>query len=291
MSISMTQTNIRALSAEALISSRIASTDHVRVELIRCTSPTTLKWSVARPEVSLMWVRDRGSDARFTLAGRPSDSITRGRANLWFFPEGSDAHGELTGKGAYDCAGVFVDPSFLPSTVKDSLATPIVGFSHDALGRAFDTLAGELTETDEVLPLFTEGWALQALAYVARASRTIKASCIGTSSGLAPWQLRRAQDMFRSDLSDNLSLSSVAQACRLSVSHFARAFKGSTGLPPHQWVLATRIEMARGLLISSDTPLVEIAGMCGFADQSHFSRVFARIMGTSPGAWRRQYRV
>jgi hypothetical protein len=111
----MTQTNIRALSAEALISSRIASTDHVRVELIRCTSPTTLKWSVARPEVSLMWVRDRGSDARFTWAGRPSDSITRGRANLWFFPEGSDAHGELTGKGAYDCAGVFVDPSFPPA--------------------------------------------------------------------------------------------------------------------------------------------------------------------------------
>ena len=97
--------------------------------------------------------------------------------------------------------------------------------------------------------------------------------------------------MFRSDLSENLSLNSVAQACKLSVSHFARAFKGSTGLPPHQWVMATRIEMARGLLTSSETPLVEVAGMCGFADQSHFSRVFARIVGTSPGAWRRQYRV
>ena len=116
----MTQTSIRALSTEALISSRIASTDHVRVEFLRCGSATTLEWSVARPEVSLMWVRDKGSNARFTLAGRQSDSITPGRANFWFFPEGSDAHGELTGKGAYDCAGVFVDPSFLPSTVKDS---------------------------------------------------------------------------------------------------------------------------------------------------------------------------
>ena len=238
-----------------------------------------------------MWVRDRGSDARFTLAGRQSDSIIRGRANLWFFPEGSDAHGELTGRGAYDCAGVFVDPAFLPSVVRDSLAKPIVGFSHDALGRAFDTLAGELTEPDEILPLFTEGWALQALAYVARASKTTQPSCTVQSSGLAPWQLRRAQDMFRSDLSDNLPLNSVAQACRLSVSHFARAFKASTGLPPHQWVMAMRIEMARGILTNSDTPLVEIAGMCGFADQSHFSRVFARIMGTSPGAWRREYRV
>ena len=50
----MTQTNIRALSTEALISSRIARTDHVRVEFLRCRSATTLEWSVARPEVSLM---------------------------------------------------------------------------------------------------------------------------------------------------------------------------------------------------------------------------------------------
>jgi AraC-like DNA-binding protein len=286
----MTQTSIRALSTEALISSRIASTEHVRVEFLRCGSATTLQWSVARPEVSLMWVRDKGSNAKFTLAGRQSDNIAPGRANFWFFPEGSDAHGELTGKGAYDCAGVFVDPSFLPLGVKDSLAEPMAGFSHDALGRAFDELAGELTEPDEVLPLFTDGWAMQALAYVARA-RTTRPSRTVTSSGLAPWQLRRAQEMFRSDLSANLSLNNVAQACKLSVSHFARAFKASTSIPPHQWVMAARIEMARGLLTSSATPLVEVAGMCGFADQSHFSRVFARMMGTSPGAWRREYRV
>jgi AraC-like DNA-binding protein len=287
----MTQNSIRATSNDALISSRIASTDHVRVEFLRCGSETTLEWSVARPEVSLMWVRDRNSSARFTLAGRQSDSIAPRRANIWFFPEGSDAHGELTGKDAYDFAGVFVDPSFLPSTVKDSLAKPIAGFSHGALGRAFDTLAGELTEPDEVLPLFTEGWAMQALAYVARAAKTAQPAGAVTSSGLAPWQLRRAQEMLRANLSENLSLSSVAQACKLSVSHFARAFKGSTGIPPHQWVMATRIEMARSLLTNPATPLVEIAGICGFADQSHFSRVFARTMGTSPGAWRREHRA
>jgi AraC-like DNA-binding protein len=290
VSITMTQTSIRVLSTEELISSRSASTDHVRVEFLRCSSATTLEWNIARPEVSLMWVRDKGSNAKFTLAGHQSDSIAPGRANFWFFPEGFDAHGELTGNGAYDCAGVFVDPSFLPSTVNRSLVKAIAGFSHDALGRAFDTLAGELIEPDEVLPLFTEGWAMQALAYVARASMTTQSGRTVASSGLAPWQLRRAQELFRSDLSENLSLDSVAQACKLSASHFARAFKGSTGLPPHQWVMATRIEMARGLLTNSAMPLAEIAGACGFADQSHFSRIFARIMDTSPGAWRRQYK-
>jgi AraC-like DNA-binding protein len=291
MNSTTTQTSFRALSNNALISARVASTDHVRVEFLRCGTEATVEWNVARPEFSLMWVRDKGSNARFTFAGRQSDNIAPGRANFWFFPEGTDAHGQLTGKGAYDCAGVFVDPAFLSSTVKEALAEPLAGFSHDALGRAFDELAGEMTDPDEVLPLFTDGWAMQALSYVARASRAPQPSRSAIGSGLAPWQLRRAQEMFRSDLSENLSLGDVARACKLSVSHFARAFKASTGIPPHQWVMTARIEMARGMLAGSPTPLVEVAGVCGFADQSHFSRVFARMTGTSPGAWRREYRV
>jgi len=87
--------------------------------------------------------------------------------------------------------------------------------------------------------------------------------------------------MLRSDLSQNLSLSDVATACKLSVSHFARAFKASTGAPPHQWVLAARIDMARDLLVNSPTPLVHVAGMCGFADQHNAvsSKRFRRFHG------------
>lgn len=285
------QGSIRPLASDEMISSRIAHSEHVRVEFLRCRTEATVQWSVTRPEVSLMWVRDKGSDARMTMAGRRSDTIAPGRANFWFFPEGVDAEGELTGKGAYDCAGVFIDPSFLSSSVKQALAEPISGFSHDALGRQFDGLMEELAEPDEVLPLFTEGWAMQALAYVARAAKTPAPSRAMSRGGLAPWQLRRAREMFRADLSGNLSLREVADACKLSISHFARAFKASTGVPPHQWLMNERVEMARDLLERSSTPLVEVAGVCGFADQSHFSRVFARVAGTSPGAWRREHRV
>jgi transcriptional regulator GlxA family with amidase domain len=93
--------------------------------------------------------------------------------------------------------------------------------------------------------------------------------------------------MLQSDLSENLSLRTVAAACKLSLSHFARAFKISTGFAPHQWLMTARVELARALLAKSQTPLVEVAGMCGFSDQSHFSRVFGRIVGATPGAWRR----
>jgi AraC-like DNA-binding protein len=234
-----------------------------------------------------MWVRDKGSNARITISGSQADAIAPGRANFWFFPEGSGAEGEVTGKGAYDCAAVFVDPPFLSPAVRQSLAKPMAG-SCNALGRAFNELAEELAEPDEVLPLFTEGLAMQALAYVARASRTQQPKA---RSGLAPWQLRRAKEMLEADLSANPSVQRMASACKLSVSHFARGFTASTGIPPHQWLMTTRIERARDLLIRSETPLIDVAGVCGFADQSHFSRVFARMVGASPGAWRRAHRV
>ena len=129
------------------------------------------------------------------MAGQAADRILPGRAKCWFFPEGSGAEGELIGRGAYDCAGVFVKPSFLPCAIKQVLAAPIAGFSHDALGWAFDEMAGELTQPDELLSIFTDGWAMQALAYVACANRRPQPSGTTICSGLTPWQLRRAKEL------------------------------------------------------------------------------------------------
>src|ERR1700752_236051 len=84
--------------------------------------------------------------------------------------------------------------------------------------------------------------------------------------GLAAWQLRRATELLRTEIEEKLPLESLAAACRLSVSHFARAFKQSTGVPPHQWLTKARIDTARDLLLHSAEPLVQIASTCGFAD-------------------------
>jgi AraC-like DNA-binding protein len=108
-----------------------------------------------------------------------------------------------------------------------------------------------------------------------------------SKGGLAPWQLRRAQDMFQRELSGTVSLTAVAEACGLSVSHFSRAFRRSVGAPPHTWLVRSRVENAKDLMRRAETPLAEIALSCGFADQSHFTRVFSREVGKSPGQWRR----
>jgi AraC-like DNA-binding protein len=59
------------------------------------------------------------------------------------------------------------------------------------------------------------------------------------------------------------------------------------GIAPHNWLLTRRIEVAKEQLRSSQLSLSDVALACGFADQSHFTRVFTRMVGVSPGAWRR----
>jgi AraC-like DNA-binding protein len=105
--------------------------------------------------------------------------------------------------------------------------------------------------------------------------------------GLAAWQAKRAQDTLAANLEGDISLADLANDCGLSASHFSRAFRQSTGLSPHRWLVRRRVDRAKRLLPDRKLSLAEIALSCGFTDQSHFTRVFSAIVGISPGAWRR----
>jgi AraC-like DNA-binding protein len=73
------------------------------------------------------------------------------------------------------------------------------------------------------------------------------------------------------------------------VSHFARSFKASFGVPCHRWLTEHRIQRAQELLAAKDAPLAEIADQCGFSDQAAFTRTFHRLVGVAPGQWRREH--
>ena len=103
---------------------------------------------------------------------------------------------------------------------------------------------------------------------------------------LAPWQERRAKEILSANLGGEIPLERLASECGLSVRHFARAFRQTTGVPPHRWLLKQRITKAKELLLKSKLSLSDIALACGFADQSHFTRVFSATVGESPGLWR-----
>ena len=105
--------------------------------------------------------------------------------------------------------------------------------------------------------------------------------------GLSPRQARRATELLEAHLDGDIPLQQVAEACELSVSHFARSFKKTFRKPPHAWLLERRVDKARDLMLNSRLPLADIAAQCGFADQSSLNRSFRRIHGIAPGMWRR----
>jgi AraC family transcriptional regulator len=106
------------------------------------------------------------------------------------------------------------------------------------------------------------------------------------TGGLAPWQLRLARNTINAHLEEELSLEKLAHECRVSVTHFAKAFARSTGISPHRWLMQRRVDVAKDLMLTTDSSLVEISLKCGFSDQSHFTRVFAEATGETPGRWR-----
>jgi len=135
-------------------------------------------------------------------------------------------------------------------------------------------------------PLLLDGILAAACAHVLGHYGTSQRPANDRGCGLAPWQERRAREMMSERL--DVSLSELARECGISVSQFGRAFKRSTGISPHQWQLARRIDKAQALLADTDLEIAEIALACGFSNQSHLTRTFTETVGIAPARWKRR---
>jgi AraC-like DNA-binding protein/DNA-binding MarR family transcriptional regulator len=108
--------------------------------------------------------------------------------------------------------------------------------------------------------------------------------------GLAPWQLRRATEYMTEHLAGPVLLKDLAGQTGLSPSRFGRAFKLSMGISPRRWQMNLRVLEAQEMLRDGKRPQADIALATGFAEQSHFSRVFKEVVGVPPGVWQRAHR-
>ena len=143
---------------------------------------------------------------------------------------------------------------------------------------------------DAASRLFLDHTTLAVATHLAHAYGGHKLPNQPKRGGLSRYNERKAKEIIDANLSGEVSMAKLALECRMSVSHFRRAFRQSVGIAPHRWLNLRRVEMAKNLLCDSTRTLCEIAGECGFADQSHFTRVFSNVVGIGPGAWRRENR-
>jgi AraC family transcriptional regulator len=107
--------------------------------------------------------------------------------------------------------------------------------------------------------------------------------------GLAPWQAKRVVAYIESNISLNIRVADLAGIVQLSICHFSRAFRESFGQPPFAYVTVRRIRRAQVIMLNTREPLSQVALDCGMCDQSHFTRVFRKVVGISPSLWRRQF--
>ena len=188
---------------------------------------------------------------------------------------------------------------YLPRTTMNALAAedgrprvenlrfePGAGFPDETVRNLGLSLLPALRTPERANRLFTDHVALALAVHAIHAFGSLHCPR-RTRGGLAPWQEKRAKDMILDDLAGGTSLGAIAEACGLSLSHFARSFRQVTGLTPHAWLLQARVQRATTLLRRRDETLASIALACGFADHSHFTKVFTRHIGVSPSVWRR----
>jgi AraC-like DNA-binding protein len=111
--------------------------------------------------------------------------------------------------------------------------------------------------------------------------------CAFRTGGLAVWHAKRTVAYIEANLGSKLAIREMTDLVGLSKCHFLRAFKKTLGASPMAFVAVRRVERAKLMMASTGQRLTDIALACGFADQSHLNRYFRRIVGVSPGLWRR----
>lgn len=206
-----------------------------------------------------------------------------------------DRHWVADLHGSYDCLQFHVPQTALDDAAEDIGARragrlfcpPHLSVIDPAVHHLAQALLPALAHPECASRLFVDHLALALNAHLSATYGQMKPPRL--RGGLVPWQERRATQMLLAHLDGNLPLADLAQACGMSRSHFSRAFRDTTGLPPHRWLMQARLERARDYLRSSRLPLSEVAHLCGYADQSHFTRTFTRMAGQSPAAWRREH--
>jgi AraC-like DNA-binding protein len=122
---------------------------------------------------------------------------------------------------------------------------------------------------------------LNALASLRQRTPTAQAR-----GGLPPGAMRRVREYVDLHLGESMDLAELASIAGLSVFHFARQFKQSVGVTPHHFLVQRRVERAQDMLARTDLAVSEIAVAAGFSDQSHLSRHFRQLLGTTPREFR-----
>jgi AraC family transcriptional regulator len=199
-----------------------------------------------------------------------------------------------------DSLHIFLEPGLVARVAAEAFGLdparvslpPIDGLDLPQVRAAMLAVNDELTAGAAGGQLAAESLANLLAVHLIRNASAPRPPARRTYDALPQVKLRAVVEYVEGHLDAGLALKQMAAVAHLSAYHFARQFKAATGLPPHQYVLARRVELAQQLLQHDrDLSLAEIARGAGFSDQSQFSHRFKRFVGVTPGQFRKFARI
>jgi AraC family transcriptional regulator len=202
--------------------------------------------------------------------------------------------------GRFDWLHVFLEPSLVARVAAEAFdldpaqltIPPLDALDVPQLRAAMWAANAELSDGGAGGRLAAEALANLVAVHLIRHVLASRRPARGRDGTLPRARLSAVVEYIEDHLSTSPSLEQMAAVARLSPYHFARQFKTATGLPPHQYVIARRVERAKQLLRGDDDfSLAQIAVHAGFSDQSAFSNHFKRVVGVTPRQFRAPARI
>jgi AraC family transcriptional regulator len=215
--------------------------------------------------------------------------------DIAIIPAGMASHWRCHNSIPGDALHIYLHPQFVQKTAEMSelnhgpvVIEPALGIRDDQLSHIAMSLLCELKEENVVGRLYANSVASLLAMQLVRRYSYFKNVHI-RKGGMAPHKLRSAIRLINDNLdrAEKIALATVAENIGVSLYHFSRGFKKSMGLSPIKYIGQQRIERAKKLLTETDHPIADIALRAGFSDQSHFTSLFRRLVGVTPGCFRR----
>jgi AraC family transcriptional regulator len=238
------------------------------------------------------------------LLGRPPDEmdlryedvdrhVPAPAGSISVIPAGCPVHWRWS--GSKDSLHVFLEPRLVAQVAAESfeldparvVVPPLDRLDLPQLRAAMQAVDAELNADDAGGNLAADSLANVLAVYLIRYVSAPHRSTRDPDGKLSRRRLRAVVAYIEDHIDANLTLEDLAAVAHLSPFHFARQFRAATGLPPHRFVIARRVERARLFLQGNGKlPLAQVASRAGFSDQSQFSRHFKRLVGVTPGRFR-----
>lgn len=287
----MDQVSLECDSSVELVRNLTSRWPGLSAEFVRIERATNLSYRLAG-ESNYVALHDMTmSDGETRLDEAEAVRVLDLRDRLTFLPRGCGISGwsNLSAKRHsfialhYEPESVMRELEFLtPGSSK-----PFVYFNDAALWSTLRKIQHAMSAEEACHEVYLESLAIVAMLEMHRYEARSNALRVSHRGGLSLSQERLIREYIEQNLARRITLSDLAAVVHLSRFHFTRSFKKTFGAPPHQFVLACRIERAKRMLTESKLPISSVASAVGFTSSIQFSTTFRRNSGYAPLQYRR----